>query len=96
MLKAGLISCWSKKQNTKSYLPANKNSGSDLNFSSHTSLSCENCRFVGYCVSMRQTKFGILKILSARYVAKTWFDEVTKSRVLNEASLQPVTACYCY
>ena len=38
MLKAGLISCWNKKQNMKSYLPANKRSGSDLNPSSHTPI----------------------------------------------------------
>ena len=27
---------------------------------------------------------------------KKWIDEVTKSRVLNEAWLQSVTACNCY
>ena len=27
-------------------------------------------------------------MLPARYVAKKWIDDVTKSRVLNEASLQ--------
>ena len=32
-------------------------------------------------------------MLSARYVAKKWIDEIIKSRVLNEASLQSVTAC---
>ena len=42
MLKAGLISSWDKKQNTKSYLPANKQSGFNLNHSSHTDLPCEN------------------------------------------------------
>ena len=45
---------------------------------------------------MRQKDFGILEILSARYLAKKWIDEVTKSRVLNEAILQSVTACNCY
>ena len=30
MLKAGLISCWGEKQKTKSYLPGNKHSGSNL------------------------------------------------------------------
>ena len=87
MLKAGLISCWEKKQNTKSYLPANKRSGLNLNPSSHTNLPCENCCFVGYCVSKRQKDFGILKILSGRYVAKKWIVKITKSRVLNEVSL---------
>ena len=85
MLKAGLISCRNKKQNTKSYLPAKKHSGSDLSLSSHTNLHLENCCFVGYCVSMRQKDFGIFKMLSARYVAKKWIDDVAKSRVLNEA-----------
>ena len=70
MLEAGLISFWEKKQNTKSYLPANKHSGSNLNLSSHTNLPCENCCFVGYCGNTRQGDFGILKILSGRYVAK--------------------------
>ena len=41
MLKAVLISCWNKEQNTKSYLPGNKHSGSNLNLSSQTNLSCE-------------------------------------------------------
>ena len=43
LLKPGLISGWDKKLNTKSYLPANKYSGSDLNLSSHTKLPCEKC-----------------------------------------------------
>ena len=47
MLKAGLISCWNKKQNTKSYLPANKHSGPNLNFSSHTNLPCKNFTLLG-------------------------------------------------
>ena len=42
MLKAVLISCWNKEQNTKSYLPANKHSGSNLNLSSQTNLPFEN------------------------------------------------------
>ena len=42
------------------------------------------------CVSMRQKDFGILKMLSARYVAKRWINKVTKSMVLNEVSLQSV------
>ena len=42
MLKAGLISSWDKKQNSKSYLPVNKHSGFNLNHSSHTDLPCEN------------------------------------------------------
>ena len=46
MLKAGLISCWDKKQNTKSYLPPNKHSGSNLDLSSHTNLPCENFAFL--------------------------------------------------
>ena len=33
-----LISFWNKKQNWKSYLPANKHSGFDLNLSSHNNL----------------------------------------------------------
>ena len=68
MLKAGLISCWEKQQNTKSYLPANKYNGSNL--SSHTILPCDNCCFVGYCVKTRQKDCEILKMLSGRYVAK--------------------------
>ena len=52
MLKAGLISCWNKEQNTKSYLPANKYSDSDLKLSSDSNMPCENCCFVGYSVSM--------------------------------------------
>ena len=87
MLEAGLISFLEKKQNTKSYLPANKHSGSNLNLSSHTHLPCENCCFVGYCVSKKQKEFRILKMLSGRYVAKKWIDKITKSRVLNETSL---------
>ena len=46
MLKAGLISCWDKKQNTKSYLPPNKHSGSNIDLSSHTNLPCENFAFL--------------------------------------------------
>ena len=88
LLKAGLISGWNKKLNTKSYLPANKYSCSDLNLSSHTNLLCQNCWFAGCNVSMRQKNIGILKRLSARYVAKKWIDEVTKSTVFNEALLE--------
>ena len=36
-------------------------------------------------MSTRQKDFGILKMLSGRYVAKK--SKITKSRVLNEASL---------
>ena len=39
-------------------------------------------------MSTRQNGIAILKIPSVRYVAKKWIDEVTKSRVLNEASLE--------
>ena len=80
MLQASLIKCWNKKQNTERYLADNKNSGSDLNLSSHINLPCKTCCFVGYCISMKQIDFGILKMLSLRYVAKKWIDEVTKSR----------------
>ena len=80
MLKVGLISCWGKKQNTKIYLPANKHIDSNLNLSSHTNLPCENRCFVVYCLRTRQKDFGILKMLSERYVAKKWIDKVTKSR----------------
>ena len=45
---------------------------------------------------MNQKDFGILKMLSARYVAKKWIDEVKKSRVLNEPSLESITACKRY
>ena len=76
-----------KKQNTKYYLPANKHTGSNLNLSSHTNLPYENCCFVGYYVSTRQKDFGILKMLSGRYVAKKWIDKVTKLRVFNEVLL---------
>ena len=51
MLKAGLISCWNKKLNMKSYLPANKHGGSNLNLSSHTNLPYESCSFVGCSVN---------------------------------------------
>ena len=78
-----LISCWNKKQNWKSYLPANKQSGFDLGLSSHNNLPCENCCFVGCSVSTRQKDIETLKIQSARFVAKKWIDEVTKSRLLN-------------
>ena len=88
MLKAGLISCWNEKQNTKSYLSANKHSGLDLNLSFHTNLPCENCCFVGYIVSMRQKDIGVLERPSAIYMTKRWIDEVTVSRMLNEASLE--------
>ena len=54
MLKAGLISCWNEKQNTKSYLSANKHSGLDFTLSLHTNLPGANCCFVGCSVSMRQ------------------------------------------
>ena len=70
MLKADLISCQNKKQITKSCLPANKHSDSDLNLSSRTNLPCKNYCFVGYSVSMRQKDFGILKMLPARYVTE--------------------------
>ena len=42
VLEPGLISYWNKKQNTKSYLPANKYSGYDLNLSSHSNLVWTN------------------------------------------------------
>ena len=61
LLKAGFISCWNKKLNGKSYLSANKHSGSDLNLSSHTNVPCENSCFVELSVSMRQKDIGILK-----------------------------------
>ena len=88
MLKAGLISCWNEKQNTKSYLSANKNSVLDLTLSFHTNLHCGNCCFVGCSVNMRQKDIGVLKISSAIYMAKRWIDEVTISKMLNEASLE--------
>ena len=88
MLKAGLISCWNKKQNTKSYLSANKHSSLDLTLSFHTNLPCENCCFVGCSVSMKQKNTGVLKRTSAIYIAKRCIDEVTVSRMLNEASLE--------
>ena len=61
LLKAGFISCWNKKLNGKSYLSANKHSGSDLNLSSHTNVPCENSCFVELSVRMRQKDIGILK-----------------------------------
>ena len=39
-------------------------------------------------MSTRQKDIGILKIPSGRYVAKNCTDEVTKSRLLNEGSLE--------
>ena len=87
-LKAGLISCWNEKQNTKSYLSANKHSGLDLTLSFHSNLPCANYCFVGCSVSMRQKGNGVLKRSSAIYMAERWIDEVTVSRMLNEASLE--------
>ena len=77
-----------QKTNLKSYLPANKHSVFDLNLSSHKNLPCKNYCFARCNVSTRQNGIAILKIPSVRYVAKKWIDEVTKSRVLNEASLE--------
>ena len=71
------------EQNTKSYLPANKRSNFDLNFSSHTNLPCENCCFVECSLSIRQQDIGILKMSPARYVAKKWIDE----KLLNQRYL---------
>ena len=88
MLKAGLISYWNEKQNTKSYLSANKHSGLDLTLSFHTNLPCANCYFAGCSVSMRQKDIRVLKRPSAIYMAKRWIDEVTVSRILNEASIE--------
>ena len=88
MLKAVLTGGWNKKLNTKSYYSANKHCGSDHNPSSHMNLPCENPCLVECSVSMRQKNIGILKMPSARYVAKKWIDEVTKSRVFNEALLE--------
>ena len=39
-------------------------------------------------MSTRQNDIRILKIPSARYEVKKWIDEVTKSKLLNEASLE--------
>ena len=72
-----------EKQKTKSYLAANQCSGSDLNLSSHTNLPCENFCFIRCSVSIRKKDIGKLKLPPARYVAKKWIDEVTKSKVLN-------------
>ena len=58
MLNAGLISSWNKKQNLKSYLPANKHSAFDFNLSSHNNLPCENCCLVG---CWNKINIGILK-----------------------------------
>ena len=38
-------------------------------------------------MSKKEKEFGILKMLSGRYVAKKWIEKITKSRVLNEDSL---------
>ena len=49
------------------------------------------------CVYLSHQKdFGVLKMLSARYVAKQGDWWVTKSSVLNESSLESVTACNCH
>ena len=37
---------------------------------------------------MRQREIGTIIILSGRYTAKKWIDEVIESGVLNEASLE--------
>ena len=39
-------------------------------------------------MSTRQKDIEILKMLSVRYVSRKWIDEVTKSRLLNEGSLE--------
>ena len=88
LLKARSISCWNEKQNTKSYLSANKHSGLDLTLPFHSNLPCANCCFVGCSVSMRQKDIGVLKRPSAIYMAKRWIDEVTVSRMLSEASIE--------
>ena len=67
--------------NTKSYLLANKHSGSDINLSAYTNLLSENCCFVGCSLSIRQKDIAICKICD-----KKWIDEVTKSWVFNEYS----------
>ena len=75
MLKVGLINCWNETQNTKTYTVA-----LTLNF--FPTPSC--------LVKMRhETKryWNIIKPC-ARCGKKGGLDEVTKSRVLNEASLQ--------
>ena len=94
MLKAGLISCWNEKQNTKSYLSANKHSGLDFTLSIHTNLPCANCCFVGCSVSMRQKDIGVLKRPSAIYMAKRWIGEVTVSRTLNAIKCPPINLDY--
>ena len=70
MLKTVLIGSWNEKQNTKSYLSANKHNGLDFTLSFHTNLPCANCCFVGCSVNMRQKDIGVLKISSAIYMAK--------------------------
>ena len=70
MFKAGLISCWNKKQNTEDHLRANNHHGFDLKLSTQTKLLCENCCFIGFSVNMTQKDIGILKLSYAKYVKK--------------------------
>ena len=74
MLSTGLINCWNETQNTKVYTVA-----LTLNF-----LPTPAC-----LVKMRQTKgcWNIIKP-SATCDKKSGLDEVSKSRELNEASIQ--------
>ena len=85
MLKAGSITSWNKKQNMESYLPTNKHSRFDLDLSSHTNLLCKGCYFVECSLNMRHQGIGIIKMTSTRYVPKECINEVTKSRLWNEA-----------
>ena len=70
IIKAGLISCWNGRQNTKDYLSANKHSDLDLTLSFHTNLPCANCCFVGCSVNMRQKDIWNIKNPSATYMIR--------------------------
>ena len=84
-----------KEKNTKSYLPANKQTGSDLNLSFHINLLVKKVVLLDIvCASIKG--FWNTKNVVSKIVAKKRIDEVTKSKVLNEASLQSVSACNSY
>ena len=88
MLKAGLISCLNKNKAWKVFCYLINTVDLTLILYFHNKLPSKKCWFVECNMSTRQKDTEISKIPSSGYVAKKWLDEVTKSRVLNEASLE--------
>ena len=76
-----------KKEYEKNYLLANKHSGSDVYFSSHTNFPWENCCFVGYSVSMDKRILQYGKCCLQDMWQKNGLMKLPKSKALNEASL---------